>query len=125
MQSLCKKMTFKSPSSSLVNNGREIIDHVLRGISVSGRRSPPASKADRENGVDAPELPFFFPDKDSICHQAICSLRVRISMISNHSTTLCSPWCHLYTHLSADTTDPIDCHRTLIQLSGIYEAQEQ
>lgn len=83
-------------------------------ISLSGRRSPPASKADMENGVDAPELPFFFPDKDSICHEAICSLWVRISMISNHSTMQNSPWCHLYTRLSTDTTEPhcegpVDC----------------
>lgn len=36
-----------------------------------------------ENSSRIPWLPFFFPDKDSICHWAICSRQVRISMISN------------------------------------------
>lgn len=81
---------------------------MLHGNSLSDRRSPPASKADMENDVDAPELPFFFPDKDSICHEAICSLLVRISMISDNSTMQHSPWCNLYTRLSSDTTKPYD-----------------
>lgn len=81
---------------------------MLHGNSLSDRRSPPASKADMENDVDAPELPFFFPDKDSICHEAICSLLVRISMISDNSTMQHSPWCNLYTRLSTDTTKPHD-----------------
>lgn len=68
---------------------------MLDGNSLSDRRSPPASEADMENDVDAPELPFLFPDKDSICHEAICSLLVRISMISNNSAMQRSPWCHL------------------------------
>lgn len=43
---------------------------------------------------DAAELPFFFLDKASICHRAIYSLRVRISMISTFckcAFTLTSP----------------------------------
>lgn len=54
-------------------------------------RAEPPSK----NIYDVPELPFFFLDKDSICHRAIYSLRVRISMISSHSASLRSPWHHL------------------------------
>lgn len=81
---------------------------MLHGNSLSDRRSPPASKADMENDADAPELPFFFPDKDSICHEAICSLLVRISMISNNSTMQHSPWCNLCTRLSTDATKPYD-----------------
>lgn len=81
---------------------------MLHGNSLSDRRSLPASKADMENDVDAPKLPFFFPDKDSICHEVICSLLVRISMISDNSTMQHSPWCNLYTRLSTDTTKPYD-----------------
>lgn len=79
---------------------------MLDGNPLSDRRSPPASEADMENDVDAPELPFFFPDKDSICHEAICSLLAGISMISNNSTMQRSPWCHLYPRLNTDTTEP-------------------
>lgn len=52
----------------------------------------------------APKLPFFFLDKDSICHRAIYSLQVRISMISNHSASLLSPWHHLCNTSTADDT---------------------
>lgn len=79
---------------------------MLDGNSLSDRRSPPASEADMENDVDAPELPFFFPDKDSICHEAICSLLAGISMIPNNSTMQRSPWCHLQPRLNTDTTEP-------------------
>lgn len=52
----------------------------------------------------APKLPFFFLDKDSICHWAIYSLQVRISMISNHSASLLSPWHHLCNASTVDDT---------------------
>lgn len=39
---------------------------------------------------DALELPFFFPDKDSICHRAICCLPSRQS-IRHAAFTLMSP----------------------------------
>lgn len=39
---------------------------------------------------DALELPFFFPDKDSICHRAICCLPSRRS-IRHAAFTLMSP----------------------------------
>lgn len=57
-----------------------------------------------KNIYDVPELPFFFLDKDSICHRAIYSLRVRISMISNHSASLLSPWHHLCNTSKTDDT---------------------
>lgn len=62
------------------------------------------SWAASKNISDAPELPFFFLDKDSICHRAIYSLRVRISMISNHSASLVSPWHHLCNTSQTDDT---------------------
>lgn len=44
-----------------------------------------------EGGLsDALELPFFFPDKDSICHRAICCLPSRRS-IRHAAFTLMSP----------------------------------
>lgn len=71
---------------------------------LNTRRSQPVSWAASKNIYDAPKLPFFFLDKDSICHRAIYSLRVRISMISNHSASLLSPWHHLCNTSKTDDT---------------------
>lgn len=66
-------------------------------------RSQAASRAASKHSDDAPKLPFFFLDTDSICHRPICGLRVRISMISNHSASLLSPWHHLWNTQKAQT----------------------
>lgn len=49
---------------------------------------------------DALELPFFFPDKDSICHRAICCLPSRQSVL-HAAFTLMSP---LHSSRFADAT---------------------
>lgn len=86
----------------------------------TGRSQPVSWAASKgKKNSDAPELPFFFLDKDSICHRAIYSLRVRISMISNHSASLLSPWHHLcntskntgYTHPIPQATHQALCFR--------------
>lgn len=72
---------------SLKNNASRVIDQSAQAESsheqwkVTGCKH--SGSVGGENSSRIPWLPFFFPDKDSICHWAICSRQVRISMISN------------------------------------------
>lgn len=72
---------------SLKNNASRVIDQSVQAESshkqwkVTGCKH--SGSVGGENSSRIPWLPFFFPDKDSICHWAICSRQVRISMISN------------------------------------------
>ena len=89
------KLTFESFSTSLVNSGGGIIDQRAWGLCVRRKVSGRALGWRGEQNTSS-WLLFLLPDKDSICHRAICSLRVRISMISDHSASLRSPWSHLH-----------------------------
>lgn len=120
-----------SSSTTLVNKERLLIDQVVALDSPErGRSSILTHRRRGRNSAVTPSLPFFFTDKDSICHRAICSLRVRISMISNHSASLPSPWRHLYERREELTAQifTLSAPRAaagiaLIPLSAVYAAR--